>query len=250
MSQPGVAAPADAAALADFVAKWRARWPEWTFAEVFLAASQRETAAAWAALQQELADAAWGGSDPTPGEAKLAWWQEELAAWGDGARRHPLGIVLRPQPAPWKALASALPALAASRARPADAAEALESVMPFAGAVARVDAALSTDASEVEGAGAEGRDSRIAALTLLQWRFSQPGDDHVPLQSLLADGGDGGSRRAWATELARIWPADTASTRLRRLLAGLARARLAHPDQSRRLSSVRALLVVWRAARG
>ena len=38
----------------DFIAKWRARWPEWAIAEAFLPAVQREPAQAWLALLQEL----------------------------------------------------------------------------------------------------------------------------------------------------------------------------------------------------
>ena len=125
-------------ALDNFIGKWRARWPEWAVAEVFLPPAQRDLARAWATLQQELTDAAWGGSDPTPGEAKLAWWQEELAGWGRGARRHPLGTVLQRQPAPWAGLAATLPSLAASRDRPGTTEDAFASVRPFARAAAPV----------------------------------------------------------------------------------------------------------------
>lgn len=101
------------AAFDDFTNKWRARWPEWAVAEVFVPAVQRDTAVAWFALQQEWADAAWGGSDVAPGLAKLAWWQEELRGWAKGARRHPLGLVLQPLAVGWTPLALALPALRA-----------------------------------------------------------------------------------------------------------------------------------------
>src|SRR5690606_35745561 len=56
----------------DFTAKWRAQWPEWNIGAVFLPEAQREAAFAWLALLQELTDAAWGGTDATPGLAKLA----------------------------------------------------------------------------------------------------------------------------------------------------------------------------------
>ena len=72
----------------DFVAKWRARWPEWAIAEVFVPPSRREIAQAWMTLLQELGDAAWGGADVRPGEAKLTWWAEELLGWSRGARPH------------------------------------------------------------------------------------------------------------------------------------------------------------------
>ena len=71
----------DPQALAAFLDKWRERWPEWSVAEVFIPAHDREMAVAWFALLQELTDAAWGGSDPRPGEAKLGWWAEELLGW-------------------------------------------------------------------------------------------------------------------------------------------------------------------------
>ena len=73
--------------LAHFFDKWRARWPEWPVAEAFIPPPQRELAMAWLALRSELADAAWGGADPTPGAAKLGWWVEELLGWAQGARR-------------------------------------------------------------------------------------------------------------------------------------------------------------------
>ena len=85
----------DVDALQAFLAKWRARWPEWAVAEVFVPAAQRERAQAWFALRDELGDAAWGGQDPLPGDAKLGWWAEELDGWSRGARRHPLGLALQ-----------------------------------------------------------------------------------------------------------------------------------------------------------
>lgn len=102
----------------EFVAKWQARWPEWNIGVVFIPAAQRETAFAWFALLQELTDAAWTGTDATPGLAKLAWWNEELLGWAKGARRHPLGEALQARPVPWTALAAGLLPLQASRDRP------------------------------------------------------------------------------------------------------------------------------------
>src|SRR5690606_2960467 len=113
-------------------------WPEWAVAEVFLPAVQRARAQAWFALRDELAEAAWGGEDPRPGEAKLGWWAEELDGWARGIRRHPLGLALHKVPAPWAGLAACLPGLRASRARPADLDAAVSALEPYAEALARV----------------------------------------------------------------------------------------------------------------
>jgi len=232
-----------AQALAGFVDKWRARWPEWAIAEVFVPAAQRPAALAWAALQQELTDAAWGGSDPVPGQAKLGWWQEELVGWSRGARRHPLGAALQRAPAPWAALAASLPSLAGSRDRPGDAEEAFAAVAPFADAVAAVDAALFAGRSPPDpDAGA------LVTAALLAGRLLLEGDAGVPL-SLLARAGQADPRPLWAARLRQRWPGAGAASRPRRLWAALARARLAQPDPAGPLAGWRALLTGWRAAR-
>lgn len=129
-------------AFEEFTGKWRARWPEWAVAEVFVPAAQRDVAVAWFALQQEWADAAWGGSDAAPGLAKLAWWHEELRGWAKGARRHPLGLVLQPQMVDWAPLALAMPALRA-RTLPAHPMREIEDALaPLAAAAAAVEQAL------------------------------------------------------------------------------------------------------------
>lgn len=234
-----------AAALAGFVDKWRARWPEWMVAEVFVAETQRSVAAAWAALQQELTDAAWGGSDPTPGEAKLGWWQEELDGWMRGARRHPLGSVLQGQPAPWAGLAAALPSLVRSRERPGDVAEAFSALQPFARAVVQVEAELFPGPS----AGDVGPDGAVATVTatLQHARLLIENDAGVPL-SIIARAGEADPRPLWAARLRDQWPA-MRGPRPRRIAAALARARLGRPDPARPLPAWRALLVGWRAAR-
>ncbi len=103
------------ASLDSFIDKWRQRWPEWGVMAVFVPQPQRATVAAWFALLQELRDAAWAGSDPAPGLAKLAWWQEELRGWSRGARRHPLGEALQKLDAPWGDLGGSLSVLPATR---------------------------------------------------------------------------------------------------------------------------------------
>lgn len=230
-------------ALAGFVGKWRTRWPEWTIAEVFVPAAQRPLALAWAALQQELTDAAWGGSDPVPGQAKLGWWQEELVGWSRGARRHPLGAVLQRASAPWAVLAASLPSLASSRDRPGDAEEAFAAVTPFADAAAAVDAALFDGGAE-PGPGARA----LAAATLLAGRLLLDGDAGVPL-SALARAGQADPRPLWAARLRQRWPAAGDATRPRRLWAALAYARLGRPDAVAPLPGWQVLLTGWRAAR-
>lgn len=242
----GVERPADArdddsAALADFLAKWRVRWPEWTIAEAFVPADQRAVALAWASLQQELVDAAWGGSDPIPGRAKLGWWQEELIGWTRGARRHPLATVLQALPASWQSLADALPALAVARERPASVAAAFDTLEPFANAVARVDSAV-FDARSVPG------DERVVAANLLHWRMAQKGDGGVPLD-MLARAGGGDAVAVWTAELCRQWPTQRPGSRVRRIWAALAHKRLAAGGATLPLPAVKTLWIAWRSAR-
>jgi hypothetical protein len=210
-----------------FLEKWRARWPEWALAEVFVPAERREPLLAWLSLRQELLDAAWGGSDPRPGEAKLGWWQEELEAWARGMRRHPLGLVLQARNAPWASLGTALPLLAATRDQPAPA-----RLRPFAEAVAEVSAALE-------------HGSRVP-----QWERVAAG---LQAQRLLAAAGEGSGTGAGA--LLEAWPpaGGTASDPLSmRLFDALRHARL----QVRARGGdgpparVRTLFAAWRAARG
>lgn len=132
----------DSAALDTFLQKWRTRWPEWAIAEAFVPASQRPLAQAWLALRGELAEAAWGGEDPTPGAAKLGWWEEELRGWARGARRHPLGLALQRQPVDWARLADGIPALRLRRQPEGDQAQTLAGLAGYAQGLATVSAAL------------------------------------------------------------------------------------------------------------
>ena len=240
--RPADARDDDVAALADFVSKWRGRWPEWGIAEVFVAADQRGTALAWATLQQELADAAWGGNDPTPGLAKLGWWQEELSGWTRGARRHPIATVLQGQAAPWQSLAEALPALADSRERPGNVVDAFTALESFSLAIAEIDSALF-------GSSVGLGDSRLISACLLQSRMHHAGDAHVPLD-MLARAGGGDAVATWAVELARQWPQVHAGNRVRRLWAALALQRLRGSTVATPTPVWKALSVSWRAARG
>jgi len=231
--------PARDEALDSFIDKWRARWPEWAVAQAFVPPSQRDVALAWASLQQELTDAAWGGSDPRPGEAKLAWWMEELQGWSRGLRRHPLGLTLQKLQAPWTTLGAAIPSLRESRERPRDRDEAFAVLATFAQAVAEVEAAL-FDGSPT-GAPA-------VQASLLHARLAHTGEAAVPM-SVIARTGEGTTTRAWAAELLEAWPRSGAS-RPRRVLNALAHQRLRRGDASQPLPPWSALWTAWRGARG
>ncbi|MFD0324920.1 phytoene/squalene synthase family protein [Lysobacter gummosus] len=254
--KPQVAAEVEAAsqeqssqeqALQDFAGKWRARWPEWSVAEVFVPRAQRGVAVAWAALQQELTDAAWGGSDALPGEAKLGWWMEELQGWRMNRRRHPLGLALQRQAAPWGDLALALPALRDSRERPGDRNEAFDGLIPVATAIGAIDMALF---EPVPGQLAEAAVPAIQS-SLLESRLVLQGDACVPLSVVaraMARPGEGAAVE-WSRELLAQWPARFGATVPRRLWTALAHTRLQRGDAARPLSPWTALLAAWRGAR-
>lgn len=181
----------------NFLEKWGQRWPEWTTAEVFIPPDQRERARAWFLLLQELADAAWGGQDAAPGLAKLAWWQQELHGWSKGARRHPLGQVLQPQPVAWDALADTLGVLRERDLVAQDIDAASTRLSAFADAVSRAEDVL----------------------------FGAPRAEPVAvIAPLLADyvAGDDVRRK----RLLEHWSRQPSGSRARRILSELARARL------------------------
>lgn len=227
-------------ALESFIAKWRARWPEWSVVEVFVPHTQREATLAWLTLLQELTDAAWGGSDPRPGEAKLGWWVEELQGWSRGIRRHPLGQVLQKFPVPWPQLATALPSLRDSRERPVDANDAVVQLRDFAEAIRAIEQALF-------GGGAANADEPITGSLLYQ-RLAHHPSDAVPLQ-VLAQAGEGAALAEWTRQLVARVPT-MGAVRPRRLIAGLSRARLSRGQAAQPVPAVPALWVAWRAARG
>lgn len=185
-------------ALDSFTAKWRQRWPEWTIAEAFVPPAQRDAAVAWFALLQELADAAWSGADPTPGLAKLAWWQEELRGWAKGARRHPLAGALRGRPVAWNDLADAMGGFRARAAVDGDVDAALVRLAALGGAVAGIERQL------FDGGMADPH--AVSAALLAPWLASEA----VRGDALLAH-----------------WPAGAGGTRPRRVFDAVARARLA-----------------------
>lgn len=220
----------DHASLDSFLDKWRAQWPEWRVAEAFLPASQRQRAYAWLALRGELAEAAWGGSDPTPGAAKLGWWEEELHGWSRGARRHPLGLALQKLPVDWPRLAAGIPSLRASRSPEGERAAALAGLLPYAEAVA----ALSAGIFEARPAGA----AAVAEALLAEWV------QLLPQRGVPAAGTDIPSLLA----LPRL----AGGARAERIQSGLVRARLQRlaAGRSGPVPALPALLAAWRSARG
>lgn len=212
---------------ADFLAKWRRRWPEWRIGMAFVAPSEQARVEAWFALLDEFADAAWGGADPTPGLAKLAWWQEELQGWAKGARRHPLATTLQRLDAPWQTLALALRVLPATR----ESGQASDTALQLRD-LARAIAACESRLFGVPAAAGDADAGLVAPL--LAARACLHGD------------------RDQAVALLAAWPANTAGPRPRRIanamLAGRLRS-LARSGQARPARGPAALWASWRAAR-
>ncbi|WP_133479033.1 phytoene/squalene synthase family protein [Cognatilysobacter segetis] len=229
---------ADGADVEAFVAKWRGAWPEWAMVENFLPAARRPLVDAWQALQFEWQEAAWGGADARPGEAKLAWWIEELDGWAKGRRRHPLGAVLLRGAAPWREVAVALPALLATRERPLSPDSAWSALDPVAGAVAQVDAALF------------GGQADAAAVTAcwLHARLARHPENALPPSAGGEDAAQ--ARRLAATALLARWPRTRGVGAPRGIALALARRRLVRGDAAAPLTPWSALWAGWRGARG
>lgn len=198
-------------ALDSFLDKWRERWPEWVFVERFVEEGMRERAVAWFVLLQEFDDMLNVSGDPTPSDAKLAWWGEELRSWDSQRSRHPLGRVLEPVRAPWAQLADALPGLVDARERVADGAQARAGLAGYAAAVAAVEAAMFKQAP------AKAAGEAVLTQTLAH-RVQELGAAVVPLAA--------GDEAQWQRQLLAAWPSRVAGPRPRRLYASLARARL------------------------
>lgn len=208
-------------ALDSFLDKWRSRWPEWSLAEVFVAQPDRARTIAWFSLLQEFDDILNVGGDPLPADAKLAWWATELRDWAGRRSRHPLGRLLEPVPAPWAALADALPLLVAARARPVDGEAALATLSAYAEAVAAVEAQV---------LGGNRPAPRALAAQVLATRLADIDALALPqrYEHGTGEGADAGedARRAWAQDLLGHWPAQAGAARARRMYAGFARHRL------------------------
>lgn len=207
----------DQDALDATLADWRTRWPEWQIAEYFIAAESRDAAVAWFMLLGELAHAAWGGSDPAPGLAKLGWWQEELHGWAKGMRRHPLGLALQHRPSEWSGFADSLGVLRDRDLAHADEPAAVAALQPFLVAIAAVERQLF---------GASVRDSDLLQL----------------LRTLRVAAGvsvDAVKPRRGGPRPRRVFDA-----------LAMARASAARSGDAIVLSRWRTLALAWRAARG
>lgn len=226
-------APSPAGDPAAFVAKWRGAWPEWQLVERFVPADMRARAEAWEALQFEWQEAAWGGADARPGEAKLLWWAEELTGWSRGLRRHPLGALLQREAAPWSEIARVLPSLA-DRNPPADAMSAWSSLAPLAAVLAAADVALLGGRREPRG----------PAAAWLHARLARHSGSAVPVACGPADAA------SWRHALVVDWPASRGLAPSRAVLLALARARMARGDASTPLPPLAAVWAGWRGARG
>jgi hypothetical protein len=226
----------EADALQGFLAKWEAQWPEWRVAEAFVPVPQRQRAQAWFALREELAEAAWGGEDSRPGDAKLGWWAEELDGWSRGLRRHPLGLNLQKVPAPWGNLAACLPALRASRERPQGLAPAMFELEPYAEALAGVAQHLFESATPAP--------ARNVVVSLLAERVLRHPDAATPLGDL--------DVRGWARGLLAQWPTPDQGSRPGRIHAAIVRGRLQRFAGGKPVPMSRpgVLFTAWRAARG
>jgi hypothetical protein len=207
----------DREALAATLDGWRARWPEWQVAENFIAETARDVVAAWFMLLGELAEAAWGGSDPTPGLAKLGWWQEELRGWSKGLRRHPLGLALQKQPVEWSAFADSLGVLRDRELVHADEQAAATALQSFLAAISAVERQLFGEVA---------RDSD--PLQLLRTLKVSIG---LPVAA--------GRARRGGPRPRRVFDA-----------LAMARANAARNGDAIRLSRWRTLALAWRAAQG
>ena len=154
-------------------------------------------------------------------------------------------------PAPWPALAAALPALVAARDRPADFAEARALLQPFTDAAAAVSIQLAVERGLQRDATAS-----VLASALLAQRLLDGDAGAVPLQASAQLGTAASAadlRDESAAALLRQWPSAAGVARGERiqlaLLAARLRASLRGNDPARPLPAWRVLAIAWRAAR-
>ncbi|MFY2764569.1 hypothetical protein [Arenimonas sp. MALMAid1274] len=245
-------APAVEAA-AHFVAKWHRREPEMALAEVFSAPGQRERFRAWGALAHELREAAFELSDARVTAVKCQWWAEELVRLGQGAGRHPVSTALAVPALPWPRLARTLLDQAQYDARPADAAEAITPLLPFAQALAEVEAGLFD---------APAADARAIVVHWLLHRLpaglASPDQARLPLKLLARHGltvdqvaqGQGEALLAdWATMLLAETAPSGQGSLFARLRHRYTRARLQRLAAGKGFAPPPGFASVWRAWR-
>ena len=123
----------------------------------FVPAAERELAACWGALQNELFDAMVEPRDSGVAQVKLAWWGETLTRGAGQGAAHPLVRALFGQSAAaqvstaeWQALVHAALRLGAEETSPPDLVSALRVRSDYAAAVARLDAALFASTAVVD----------------------------------------------------------------------------------------------------
>jgi hypothetical protein len=241
-------------AVGGFVAKAWEREPELRIAAVFCPPGARPVFDAWTALLHELRAAAFELSDTRVTETKCAWWAEELAGWGEGRSRHPLGRVLARLPAPWAPLGGAVLALAEAEPAQPDTAAAIAALLDPARAFANAETALFACPPDDRGAAA-----RAIALHWLAMRLpaglGAADRARVPLHLVARHGNaafaEAGPVRSallrdWTGELLAAAP-EPSGPFLRRARTAFDRARLAR--QGGAPAPVATLWRAWRAAR-
>lgn len=241
--------------LRHFIGKWQAREPEMVLAEVFCKPAQRPLFRAWGACLHELREALFELSDERVTEIKLAWWAEELAGWGQGRHRHPLGAALPPADAPWSGLAQALLESGVRPALAANTGEAIAALRPLADAVVAVESALFSSGDRDDAA------HSLAVHWLLQRLpagLAAADRARIPMHLLarhgltaaqLATGEGGALLRDWAGELLVAAPQPRTAALIRRSCAAFDRARLQQLAAGRGYKPAPALASLWRGWR-
>jgi len=221
--------------------KWLQRWPQWPVLEHFIAPPQRIISVAWFSLLQEYEDIVNITGDPTPADAKLAWWTQELHDWSRQRSRHPLAKVLQPLPVSWNIFAEVLPELMSARKQPHDAEHARALLYSFACCVADIENNLFSQESN------QHTKLELAAETIISQLLAQRSQNIGVAAMPLAVN----SLESWQHTLLDQWPTYRYNPRPRRLYASLARlhlkAQLTNKKQSVHLLHV--LWHGWRAAR-
>jgi len=220
--------------------KWLQRWPQWPVLERFIETpQQRLISVAWFSLLQEYEDIFNVAGDPTPADAKLAWWVQELHDWSRQRSRHPLAKVLQPLPIPWSTLADVLPELIHARKQADDLQHARNVLQPFAYTIADIENTLFVNKSLSKSE----NNSDVIISQLLAHRSHILGYAALPLAF--------DQINVWQEKLLDHWPSHPNNPRPRRLYATLSRLYL-HAQLHRKKQSIHPLSVLWhgwRAAR-